>query len=105
MQYWKANPPAGEYRLFSNYTALVAFHTQHNTNASPRRSGVYDKTIIPLESYESSLFSDDKDVYLIWIEPNVLEHVYLPRELAPIAEIEVVIENEDGGIYLLHPTH
>jgi hypothetical protein len=105
MQYWKANPPAGDYRLFSNYTALVAFHTQHNTDASPRRSGVYDKTIIPLESYESSLFSDDKDVYLIWIEPNVLEHVYLPRELAPIAEIEIVMENEDGGIYLLRPTH
>lgn len=31
MQYWKENPPAGEFRLFSNYTALVAFHTRHDT--------------------------------------------------------------------------
>ena len=103
MQYWKENPPAGEFHLFSNYTALVAFHTQHSTDSSPRKSGVYDETIIPLESYESYLFSGDRDVYLIWIEPNTYEHVYLPHELAPIAQIEVIIENEDGGIYLLRP--
>ncbi len=103
MQYWKENPPAGEFRLFSNYTALVAFHTRHDTDSSPRKSGVYDETIIPLESYKSYMFSGDRDVYLIWIEPNTYEHVYLPHELAPIARIEVIIENEDGGIYLLRP--
>ncbi len=103
LQYWKENPPAGEFRLFANYTALAAFHTQHETLASPRKSEVYDANIIPIESYVSILFADDRDVYLIWIEPNTFEHVYLPHEYAPIAKLEVIVENKDGAIYLLRP--
>lgn len=103
IRYWNEHPPQGNYRLFGNYTALVAFYTRHETLASPRKSGVYDKTIIPLENYSSYLFADDRDVYLMWIEPNSLAHLYLPHELAPIAKIEVIIENKDGGIYLLRP--
>ena len=103
IQYWKANPPQGEYHLFSNYQALAAFHAQHNANASPRKSPVYGDEVYPLEDYVGSLFPDERDVYLLWIEPNAYEHVYLPYEFAPIAEIEVIIENEDGGIYRLRP--
>lgn len=103
IQYWKANPPEGEYHLFSNYTALAAFHTQHTANASPRKSPVYGDEIYPLEDYIGYLFPNESDVYLLWIEPNAYEHVYLPSEFSPIAEIEVIIENEDGGIYRLRP--
>jgi hypothetical protein len=103
LQYWKANPPEGEYHVFSNYTALAAFHTLHNTDASPRRGPVYGDEIYPLEDYIGYLFPDEQDVYLLWIEPNLYEHVYLPYELSPIAEIEVIIENEDGGLYRLRP--
>ncbi len=102
LQYWKENTPEGDFRLFANLTALVAFHTAHEVEASPRRSGVYDENIVPIEDYESTLFSNDEDVYLIWIEPNPYEHVYLPHEFSPIAKIETIIENDDGGIYLLH---
>lgn len=105
LQYWEENAPAGEFRLFGNYTALVAFHTEHEVYASPRRSGVYDATIVPIENYENVLFANDEDVYLIWIEPNPYEHVYLPNEFSPIAKIETILENEDGGIYLLHRLH
>ena len=105
IQYWKENPPKGEFRLFGNYTALVAFHTQQEVSVSPRKSGVYDETIVPLENYVNDLFADQKDVYLMWIEPNVYEHVYLPHELSPIADIKIIIENEDGGLYLLRPAH
>ena len=91
--------------LIGNYTALVAFHTEHEVYASPRRSGVYDATIVPIENYENVLFANDEDVYLIWIEPNPYEHVYLPNEFSPIAKIETILENEDGGIYLLHRLH
>lgn len=104
IKYWKENPPKGEFHLFGNYTALVAFHTRQEVSDSPRKSGVYDESIIPLENYVDDLFTDEKDVYLLWIEPNVYEHVYLPQELSPIADIETIIENEDGGLYLLRPT-
>ncbi|MBN8655946.1 MAG: glycosyltransferase family 39 protein [Anaerolineae bacterium] len=103
IQYWKANPPQGEYHLFSNYHALAAFHAQHNANASPRKSPIYGDEVYPLEDYIGYLFPDERDVYLLWIEPNAYEHVYLPYEFSPIAEIEVVIENDDGGIYRLRP--
>ncbi len=101
LQYWKENTPQGDFRLFGNYTALVAFHTERQVYTSPRKSGVYDETIIPIESYEDELFADGEEVYLIWIEPNLFEHVYLPHEFSPIAKIETILENEDGGIYLL----
>jgi hypothetical protein len=100
LQYWKNNPPAGEFRLFSNYNEMVAFQTQHETLASPRRSG---ETFNSIESYRASLFSDDGDVYLIWIEPNTYDYVYLPSEYGPVAKLEVILENRDGGIYRLHP--
>lgn len=103
IRYWKENPPEGEFHLFANYTALAAFHTQHNANSSPRKSPLYEDEIYPLDDYIGYLFPDDKDVYLMWIEPNSLEHVYLPYELAPIAEIEIIFENEDGGLYRLRP--
>lgn len=103
IQYWKKNTPKGEFRLYGNYTALVAFHTGQQVFVSPRKTGVYDETIIPLENYMDNLFVDEKPVYLMWIEPNVYEHVYLPDELAPIANIKVIIENKDGGLYLLSP--
>ena len=102
LKYWKENTPEGDFRLFANLTALVAFHTAHEVSDSPRRSGVYDENIVPIEDYESTLFSNDEDVYLIWIEPNPYEHIYLPHEFSPVAELETIIENEDGGIYLLH---
>jgi len=103
LRYWKDHPPAGDFRLFANYNELVAFQTQHETMASPRKSGLYDKNITPIENYRNTLFADDRDVYLIWIEPNTYPNVYLPSEYAPIAELKVVIENKDGGIYLLRP--
>jgi len=104
IKYWKENPPAGEFRLLSNYTALTAFYTKQRTLPSPRKSNANsDEIIYPLEDYVNYLFPDKKDVYILWIEPNTYEHVYLPYELAPIAQIEVIIENEDGGIYLLRP--
>jgi hypothetical protein len=105
IQYWKKNAPKGEFRLYGNYTALVAFHTGQQVFVSPRKSGIYDETVIPLENYVDNLFVDKKPVYLMWIEPNAYEHVYLPEELAPIANIKILIENEDGGLYLLSPTH
>jgi hypothetical protein len=103
-QYWNGHAPGGDYLLFSNYPAGAAFHTQHTANASPRKSGVYDDNIIPLENYRDYLFAPGKETYLLWIEPNALEHVYLPPEFEEIAVMEVLIENEDGGIYRLSPT-
>ncbi|MBI5842401.1 MAG: hypothetical protein HZB19_20120 [Chloroflexi bacterium] len=102
-RYWNEHVPDGEYLLFSNYPAGAAFHTWHEVYASPRRSGVYDENVIPLEDYKEYLFSPSAETYLLWIEPNVLEHIYLPEDFAEIAEIEVLIENEDGGVYRLKP--
>ncbi|MBL8050505.1 MAG: hypothetical protein JNM46_04730 [Anaerolineales bacterium] len=103
IQYWRKNPPEGSFKLFSNYPEIIAFFTEQQTYASPRKSGVYDKTIIPLESYTGNLFSSGQDVYLLWVEPHSYVHVYLPHELEPIAKIKIIFENEDGGLYLLHP--
>ena len=102
-QYWNQHAPEGNYLLFSNYPAGAAFHTGHDAYPSPRRTGVYDENVIPLEDYKDALFSSNAQTYLLWIEPNTLEHIYLPEDLAEIAEIEVVIKNKDGGIYILRP--
>jgi hypothetical protein len=103
IKYWNSHKPQGEYLLMSNYHAGAAFHTGHEALASPRKREVYGTEIIPLDRYVEGMFSSGADVYLLWIEPNELEHVYLPHELSPIAEIETLIENEDGGIYRLRP--
>ena len=103
IKYWKQNPPEGEFHLFANYAAVAAFHTQHPANASPHKGPLYSDEVYPLEDFVDYLFPDDEDVYLMWIEPNVYEHAYLPYEFSLIAEIEVIIENEDGGLYRLRP--
>lgn len=103
IHYWKENPPQGEFHLFANYPAVAAFHAQHTANGSPRKGPMYGEAVYPVEDFAAYLFPDDRAVYLMWIEPNILAHAYLPHELAPIATIEVLIENEDGGLYRLRP--
>jgi hypothetical protein len=101
LEYWQTHPPTGEYVLLSNLPAGVAFHTWHETLPSPRKRAIYGTEIIPLETYRTQIFADHKPRYLIWIEPNPYEHVYLPGELSPLALVETIVENEDGGIYRL----
>lgn len=104
IRYWKAHPPPNDYLVFANYPAGVAFHTGREAYGSPRKySSQYTQEVIPLGTYERLFFATGKDVYLIWIEPNTYEHVYLVEELSPIARIKTIFENKDGGIYRLKP--
>ncbi len=104
LQYWKAHSPQGEYLLFANYPAGVAFHTGHWVYASPRKySTPYSTERIPLRTYQTRLFASGKDVYLLWIEPNTYEHLYRVDELTPIADVDAIFVGEDGGVYRLSP--
>lgn len=103
LHYWRAHAPVGDYILLSNLPAGVAFHTRHETLPSPRKRAVYDTEIIPLEHYRAEIFSSGQPVYLIWIEPNPYEHVYLPEELSPLARLETILKKKEGAIYRLYP--
>jgi hypothetical protein len=104
LQYWKEDPPHDDYLLLSNYPDGVAFHTLHNVYSSPREySGPYSKVIIPLDQYKQQLYSSGKDVYLIWIEPNSYDFLYSVEQLSSIANVHVIFESKDGGIYQLFP--
>jgi hypothetical protein len=106
IQYWLQHQPDGEYLVFSNYPAGVAIHSWREILPSPRRASPnsrIDEIIYPLDDYIPLLFDDGKDSYLIWIEPNLFTHIYLVDELRQIANIEVLYEDADGGIYKLLP--
>jgi len=104
MNYWLAHEPQGNYLLFSNYPDGVAFYTWHSAYNSPARySGPYGKQEFPVTSYSSELFSSGLAVYLIWIEPNIYSYYYKAEDLSPIAQVQPLFVNQDGGIYLLAP--
>jgi len=103
LNYWKENPPQGDFILLSNYDAGVAFQTDHMTFASPRKTEIYGAEIIPLSIYKDGIFKSGMETYLIWIEPNVYKHVYEPLELNPIAKIERLFKHKDGAVYRLSP--
>ena len=76
----------------------------HDVYSSPREySGPYGKEVIPLDQYKQQLFSSGKDVYLIWIEPNMYDFLYPVEQLSSIADVRVIFESEEGGIYQLFP--
>lgn len=103
LNYWRENPPQGDFILLSNYDAGVAFQANHMANASPRKTEIYGTEIIPLSIYEDGIFKSGMVTYLIWIEPNAYKHVYEPLELNPIAKIERLFKNKDGAAYRLTP--
>jgi len=106
IEYWLQHQPVGEYLAFSNYPAGVAIHGWQETLPSPRRASPnsrIDEIVYPLDDYIPVLFDEGKDSYLIWIEPNLFAHIYSVAELRQIANIEVLYENADGGVYRLLP--
>ncbi len=104
LRYWQDNPPRGQYLIFSNYPAGVVFYTWHEVLPSPRRTPNLDLGMVfPLDSYLDVLFQDGLETYLVWIEPNAYTHVYSVDELRPIADVRVLYEGKDGGVYQLLP--
>jgi hypothetical protein len=102
--YWRANPPKGEYQLYSNEPDGVAFFTGHATLSSPRStSGPYSTDHYALSSYPPEMFATREQVYLIWIEPNPAKYFYTIDEIATIANIEPLFVSADGGVYRLTP--
>ncbi len=104
LRYLQDHPPQGDYVIFSNYPAGIALHTWLTVLPSPRRSPNPNvDEIYPLEGYKSEILQPGKASYLIWIEPNSFSHVYSVEELRLIAQIGILFENEDGGVYKLFP--
>jgi hypothetical protein len=105
VNFWLTHQPQGSYVLLSNYPDGVAFHTRHACIASPRRySGPYGKVEFPVTQYAAELFSSGQAVYMIWIEPNDHDYYYKIDDLSPLAKIETIYADKDGGIYRLEPT-
>jgi hypothetical protein len=102
MQFWVDHQPEGSYALLSNEPDGVAFHTGHAVAAAPRRyPGPYGNTEIPIQSYAGQLFSEARDTYLIWIEPNEHDYYYSPEELGAVADLRVLFQSKDGTVYQL----
>ncbi len=104
MEYWLKHQPQGDYLLFSNYSDGIAFYTWHSCFSAPRKyAGPYATKEIPAAQYTSELFASGRDVYIIWIEPNVYSYYYPVEELISIANIKPIFTSKDGGIYSLKP--
>lgn len=105
IEYWQSHEPEGDYLVFSNYPAGIAVHTWHVALPSPRRTEHPNagEAVIPLETYLPSLFTPGRDSYVLWIEPNEYTHVYSVDDLRGIAEVEILYESADGGIYRIFP--
>lgn len=103
LDYWNNYPPKGQFRILGNHPELVAFYTKHTVSAFPYRTDAFGNAV-PIENYMDLIFENqEEDVYLFWVEPNTNNYIYHPYEFSPIATIEIIIENKDGGIYLLSP--
>jgi hypothetical protein len=104
MLYWLNHTPKGSYLLLSNYPDGVSFFTGRPSFASPKRFvGPYSKDEISLDQYPPELFSSGEDVYVIWVEPNIYDFYYSPKDLSAIAEIKTLYQGTDGGVYQLSP--
>jgi hypothetical protein len=102
MEYWLANTPAGNYKLISNQPDGVALFTEHQTEASPRKtSGPYGTQEYPLSSYTAELFKSSRPVYLVWIDSEACTYCYGVDELRAIAIVEPLLKAPDGGVYRL----
>jgi hypothetical protein len=95
----KADPDA---LVYSNYLNIVWFIFRHPVQALPFQ----DESLSRDERLTSLAVNyrgwPDKPGYLIWFTPNQYHHIVAPDELATIADLELLFEDETGQVFAVH---
>lgn len=101
LRYWREHPPQGDFIVYANSPAGVAFHTWKDVLASPRKfAGPFSDAQLPMPA---DLIPPGAQAYLIWIEPNEYSHLYTRAELNRAFQLIPLYEGADGGVYRLAP--
>ncbi|MBV6396594.1 MAG: hypothetical protein HFACDABA_02194 [Anaerolineales bacterium] len=101
LRYWKEHPPQGDFIVYANSPAGVAFHTWEDILASPRKfAGPFSDVQLPMPA---DLIPPGAQAYLIWIEPDAYSHLYTRAEINRAFQLIPLYEGADGGVYRLAP--
>jgi len=86
--------------MYSNYANVIWFAYRQPIDLLPVRIEdlSFSERIAHLNQ-EYLGWPNGKDGYLIWFKPNQYHHVAQPRELAEIADLELIYEDRHGAIY------
>ena len=89
-----------EAAMYSNYANVIWFAYRQPVDLLPVRGEAlsFSESIAHLNQKYSG-WPHGKDGYLIWFKPNQYHHVAQPRELAEIADLELIYEDKHGAIY------
>ena len=88
--------------VYSNYLNIVWFIFDHPVQALP-----YQDERLSREARLTSLAINypgwpDTPGYLVWFTPNQYHHIVAPDELATIADLELLFEDETGQVFAVH---
>jgi hypothetical protein len=88
--------------LYSNYLNIVWFIFDHPVQPLPFQdeSLSRDERLIALA--ENYPHWPDKPGFLLWFTPNQYHHIVAPDELATIADLELLFEDETGQVFAVH---
>jgi hypothetical protein len=88
--------------VYSNYLNIVWFIFDHPVQPLPYQ----DASISRAERLTSLAINypgwPDKPGYLVWFTPNQYHHIVAPDELATIADLELLFEDESGQVFAVH---
>jgi hypothetical protein len=95
----RADPDA---LVYSNYVNIVWFIFDHPVQPLP-----FQDESLPRDERLASLAAHypgwpEMPGYLVWFTPNQYHHIVPPDELATIADLELLFEDETGQIFAVH---
>jgi hypothetical protein len=88
--------------VYSNYVNIVWFIFDHPVQPLP-----FQDESLPRDERLASLTTEypgwpEKPGYLVWFTPNEYHHIVAPDELAMIADLEMLFDDETGQIFAVH---
>lgn len=88
--------------IYSNYLNIVWFIFQHPVQPLP-----FQDESLSRDERLTSLATNyrgwpERPGYLVWFTPNQYHHIVPPDELATIADLELLFEDETGQVFAVH---
>ncbi len=89
-----------EAAIYSNYANVIYFAYRHPLDLLPARDKKlsFSERIAHMEQKYPG-WPNGRDGYIIWFKPNQYHHIAQPRELAEMANVQLIYEDEEGAIY------
>lgn len=90
--------------FYSNYPDALWFHLRADVDGAPRYAvsnppeGALDRVLEQIAGWPG-----DRPGYLVWFTPNIYNHVLPPEDLARVADMQLVYEEDSGQIWEVRP--